>query len=1003
MQENEENIQDLEKCTVAIVNIDNNSVIGSGIIVTDNGLILTCYHVVENQRTKDLYKNVFVYFPKSKITKTAEVVRNYSSKNKDIVFLKLIGEIPNKSIIANLDNMVVAKEHSFQSFGFRNPLKMSYSGLWTRGIIQGKTRQISKDKEESDDIIQLKSNQIEYGMSGAPILDLETNGIVGIVNEGYQTRYEDAYKDLSFAIPITTILEVYPNLENENPGLSKINHFLKKIELDSIAYNNMDKLYVEPKEYTKMEKILEEYRIIFITGLKEYGKSYTAIHLLWKYYKKGYIPEYIPFEENSKNLSKIIDDLSNSNSNRNRKDHILYLEDPLGDLEYQSNYKFEKNIIQMINGLKDQEVYIIITMREGIFNLFHSFYEIIYNFMNFRFYIGKDSYDYSKRKDLLVKWANLKSCPWYFDERLKNDILDFLKNDSILPTPMSIRDFAISTSEKNCIQDDIQLLERLFRTTKGTALNFANEVKHMTKDKQIFLSFLFVGSDFKKDFIEEVYNKFVDLSDKNKTKTLFNKANKLFKDDRVVINGSLLSFAHHSYSEALHILLNDEDFKEIFIELLLKLYEYKDLYVAARLITTIIKNCKTLLDETFYIIKYYNDIANSENTTVNSTYQIQIAYALSNNITSCFESIPENYKNEFKKILIKLAENPNLSTLTCMDIAYNYNRLPKEIQDLLIKLAENPEFFYSLSFAISFFYKFLPKKVQDILLKLSKNKDIVKDIAGAIGENYFHLPDKIRNELIINIDKYLPSEQKYNGNFQNGALWEMNVDSNRQYHTKTISMSDIITIIDEYVNRIPDNSWMLYVIEIHAKQNLMMSLSLICQFDNQNYFEAIFNGKNIYRFNRILPIKGLSYSREIKINYENQTIDFILINVKTKQCETYSYPYDNLLLTSDIEITGGFSGVLWRNNISNSPFLIRYNVKISKLAYSYYNRLNPNDINIAPINILKPIFNESYKISSISYNGVGMYNGFLSYELKTGKSVSILKYDNHDSDYINTG
>jgi hypothetical protein len=76
-----------------------------------------------------------------------------------------------------------------------------------------------------------------------------------------------------------------------------------------------------------------------------------------------------------------------------------------------------------------------------------------------------------------------------------------------------------------------------------------------------------------------------------------------------------------------------------------------------------------------------------------------------------------------------------------------------------------------------------------------------------------------------------------------------------------IAISDIITLIEDMGNQIPDKSWILYLLEIFNKQNIAIELNLICQFDNQDYFEAIFNGVNRYRFKDVLPILGHSYLR----------------------------------------------------------------------------------------------------------------------------------------------
>jgi hypothetical protein len=69
-----------------------------------------------------------------------------------------------------------------------------------------------------------------------------------------------------------------------------------------------------------------------------------------------------------------------------------------------------------------------------------------------------------------------------------------------------------------------------------------------------------------------------------------------------------------------------------------------------------------------------------------------------------------------------------------------------------------------------------------------------------------------------------------------------------------IAVTDIIGLIEDMGNQIPNKSWMLYLLELFNKQNIAIELNFICQFDNQNYFEAIFNGVNRYKFKEVLPI-----------------------------------------------------------------------------------------------------------------------------------------------------
>jgi hypothetical protein len=64
-----------------------------------------------------------------------------------------------------------------------------------------------------------------------------------------------------------------------------------------------------------------------------------------------------------------------------------------------------------------------------------------------------------------------------------------------------------------------------------------------------------------------------------------------------------------------------------------------------------------------------------------------------------------------------------------------------------------------------------------------------------------------------------------------------------------------------------DNSWMLYLLELFdrstANNHIPVELNLICQFNEQDNFWAIFAGVNRDKFTKAVPIVGHCYLREI--------------------------------------------------------------------------------------------------------------------------------------------
>jgi hypothetical protein len=69
-----------------------------------------------------------------------------------------------------------------------------------------------------------------------------------------------------------------------------------------------------------------------------------------------------------------------------------------------------------------------------------------------------------------------------------------------------------------------------------------------------------------------------------------------------------------------------------------------------------------------------------------------------------------------------------------------------------------------------------------------------------------------------------------------------------------VAASDTITLIEDMGNQIPDKSWMLYLLELFNSQNIPAELNLICSFNNDGKFDAIFNRVNQYQFSKYLPL-----------------------------------------------------------------------------------------------------------------------------------------------------
>ena len=160
--------------------------------------------------------------------------------------------------------------------------------------------------------------------------------------------------------------------------------------------------------------------------------------------------------------------------------------------------------------------------------------------------------------------------------------------------------------------------------------------------------------------------------------------------------------------------------------------------------------------------------------------------------------------------------------------------------------------------------------------------------------------------------------------------------------------TDNLRIIRDKGNNIPDKSWMVYLLEIFNTQRVAVELNLICQFDNQNYFEAIFKGHNQYRFKKVLPQIGHSYHREINFIDKDSTVEYYLKDISLNEDEKFSLNVDRGMFT--FQFHQSFTGLEWWNRISYHPYPIRYEIEISNLMYGYNDDLeDPNSKVFFPI------------------------------------------------------
>lgn len=218
-------------------------------------------------------------------------------------------------------------------------------------------------------------------------------------------------------------------------------------------------------------------------------------------------------------------------------------------------------------------------------------------------------------------------------------------------------------------------------------------------------------------------------------------------------------------------------------------------------------------------------------------------------------------------------------------------------------------------------------------------------------------------------------------------------NNNITFPREVIAVSDIITLVEDLGNQIPDKSWMLYLLEIFNKEDIAIELNLICQFDSQNYFEAIFEGVNRYRFKKVLPLLGHSYLRQIIVSSQTNSIIYILVDQNINQTERYELSLYNI---QDFEFEGKnhFTGIEWWNIIGDFLYPVRYNIEISQLAFGVSDDLSePESIIYNPYSILVPNTEGSSKQYPISFHNVRIRENSICYNVVSGSCDDGLRFN----------
>lgn len=204
-------LEDTTKCIVGISKLKNkgdsifesnaaqNLSLGTGTIISDNGYIITNWHLAGNK-----YSSCYVTLEDGSVYNGSTV---WADSDLDLAIVKISANGLSYLNLGDSDNIKIGEN----VYAIGNPIGIEFQRTVTSGIISGVNRTIKIEEEDNvsymEGLIQTDAS-INEGNSGGPLIN-ESGEILGI-----NTIKIESAEGIGFAVPINVIKPVIESFTN---------------------------------------------------------------------------------------------------------------------------------------------------------------------------------------------------------------------------------------------------------------------------------------------------------------------------------------------------------------------------------------------------------------------------------------------------------------------------------------------------------------------------------------------------------------------------------------------------------------------------------------------------------------------------------------------------------------------------------------------------------------------------------------------------------------------
>jgi hypothetical protein len=224
---------DLTKGIVRILKPDGTTA-GTGFVVSDKAFIATCAHAVEGAKAGP-GRIVRLVFLASGEERESRVEPEWwrSADAEDVAILYPEGDLPAIVQRMPLARSTKGRNYPFETFGF--PEANPERGMWGIGCIVGRVR------VQRVPMLQLQSEQVTVGFSGAPVWDPDLKAVVGMITTIVTGDRYGRGRTTAFATPAEVLAAICP-IPLRQPLVKRLERVLHPYPIDVLR--QVTKLFV---------------------------------------------------------------------------------------------------------------------------------------------------------------------------------------------------------------------------------------------------------------------------------------------------------------------------------------------------------------------------------------------------------------------------------------------------------------------------------------------------------------------------------------------------------------------------------------------------------------------------------------------------------------------------------------------------------------------------------------------------------------------------------------